>query len=216
MKIVVFTCDGYEWMVPVFSHFCKKYWPDNPYQIEIVTETEASSFEENYQVYYAGKTSWASRMIRYLEQSKENKFLLIAEELFIGKPVDTRKIKIAEILCGDNVGCVRLNAGDKWFKRYAFKTDIKGFREYPLDKPYSLSLQVAIWRKRYLLDILRDGEEIQATELKGSERLKSLKNKWRVLWTETPIINSACGDLMKKGRPRLSVVKWALLDLING
>lgn len=212
MKVIVSTYDAYAWMVPVFLHFYRKNWPDNPYQTEIVTETG----HIDGTVFYAGKMSWASRLIKYLKQSEEDKFLLIAEELFIEKPISIARLRIAEYFCKGNVGCVRLNPPDKWFNRYAIKTEFKGFREYPFDMPYSMSLQVAIWQKQYLLAILRDGEEAQATELKGSERLKSMGSKWRVFWTDTPIFDCPSGDLMKKGRPRLSVVKWALLDLING
>lgn len=212
MRVVILTCDKYTWMVPIALHFYRKYWPDNPHQTEIVTETD----HIDGIVYYINDISWSSRLINYLNQSKEGKFLLIMEEHFIEKLVDTKRVRIAEELCTGNVGCVRLNAPDKHFEHNAVKTDVKDFREYPLDKQYSMSMQTAIWQKRYLLDVLREKEDIWQTEIDGSERLKKLKSKWRILWTETPIIDYTAGGLMKKGRPRVSVVRWALEDLING
>lgn len=211
MKVTILACNKYTWLVPIALHFYRKYWPDNPYQTEIVTETG----HVEGTVYYINDASWASRLLNYLKQSEESKFLLIMEEHFIEKPVDTQRVRIAENLCTGNVGCVRLNAPDKWFKSYAIKTDIKGFREYPLDKRYSVSMQTAIWQKRYLFDVLRDGEDIWQTEVDGSERLKKLKGKWRILWTENPIVDYTAGGLMSQGRLRLEVVKWALGDLIK-
>lgn len=211
MKVIILACNKYTWLVPIALHFYRKYWPDNPYQTEIVTETDYIDGP----VYYINDTSWANRLLNYLNQSKESKFLLIMEEHFIEKPVDTQRVRIAENLCSGNVGCVRLNAPDKWFESYAIKTDIKGFREYPLDKRYSMSMQTAIWQKRYLFDVLREKEDIWQTEVDGSVRLKKLKGKWRVPWTENPIVDYTAGGLMSQGRLRLEVVKWALGDLIK-
>jgi len=211
MKVVILTCNKYTWMIPIALHFYKKYWPDNPYQTEIVTETE----HIDGKVFYINDTSWSSRLIKYLKQSKENKFMLIMEEHFIEKKVNTKRVKVAEKLCEGNVGCVRLNHTDKWFRGYAIRVGIRSFREYPLDKRYSMSMQTAIWQKRYLLDVLRANEDIWQTEIDGSNRLKGLKSKWRILWASIPIINYTAGGLMKKGRPRLEVVKWALSDLVK-
>jgi len=208
MKIVVLTCNKYTWLVPVFLHFCKKNWPDNPYPIDIITETD--SIEGS--VYYTQGISWSSGILNYLKQSDDDKFLLTPEDYIIESSVDTGRVRLAESLCAGNVGCVRLNAPDKYFNRHAIKIDVKGFREYPLDKPYSMSMQAAIWQKQYLFDVLRDGEDAWQAELNGSERLKKLKNKWRIFWPKSAIIDYQPGGFMKAGRPRLSVVKWVLLN----
>lgn len=211
MKVVILACDKYTWLVPVFMHFYEKYWPDNPYRTEIVTEKD--HLDGN--VFYAKDASWSNRLIGYLRRSMEDKFLLVMEEHFIEKTVNTDRVKIAESLCEGNVGCVRLNPPDRYFKCHAIESGISGFREYPLDKRYSMSMQTSIWQKWYLLDVLRADENIWQTEIDGSERLKKLKAKWRILWADTPIIDYTAGGLMKKGRPRGSVVKWMAEDFLS-
>lgn len=211
MKVIILTCNKYSWLVPIFLHFYRKYWPDNPYQTEIVTETD----HVNGTVFYNEETSWASRLINYLKQSKENKFLLFMEDFIIEKQIDTKRIRHAEELCKGNVGCVRVVETNKWFN-YAINIGIKGFREYPLDRGYSLSLTSAIWQKQFLLKGLREGENAWQTECDGSKRFKELKSEWRILWSETPIINYYGGGLMSRGKVRLPVAKWALEDLIKG
>lgn len=212
MKIIVLTCNGHKFLVPIFMHFYKKYWPDNPYQTEIVTETDRLDGT----VFYAGKVSWSNALINYLKQSKEDKFLLILEDYIIKNTIDTKRIERAESLCKGNVGCVRLYTPDIYFTRHAVHTDIcEDFKEYPLDKPFSVSLQIAIWQKQFLLDILRDGENPWQFEVDGSERLKKLVSKWQILYSEIPIIEYRPGGLLKRGRPRLGVVMWALSDLLK-
>lgn len=213
MKIVILTCDKHAWLVPVYLHFFKKNWRDNPYKIEIVTETD----RVDGTVFYSKEKSWAGRLIKYLEQCKRNKVLLTLEDYFIKNRVDSKKIRIAEDLCGGDVGCVRLNnIPHKYFERHTTSSDIKGFREYPPDKRYSMVVQMAIFQTQFLLDVLRSGESIWQTEGKGSERLGELKSKWRIIWPETNIVDyMSDGGLIKKGKPRLSVVQWALMDLIK-
>lgn len=210
MRIVILTCDKYTWLVPVFLHFVNKYWPDNPYPIDIIAEKEPVEGK----VFYTQGISWSSGILNYLKQSKDDKFLLTPEDYIIESTVNTERVKLAESLCVGDVGCVRLNAPDKYYK-HTVNTDVKYFKEYPLDKSYSMSMQAAIWQKRYLFDVLRDKEDAWEAELKGSERLKRLKRKWKILWPKSAIIDYQPGGIMKAGKPRLSVMKWALLDLIK-
>lgn len=217
MRIVVLTCDKYIWLVPLFLHFYKKYWPDSPYGVDIITENE--KVQVNLPripiwYFYTEGVSWSSGILNYLKQSDDDKFLLTPEDYVIKSPVSTARIKLAERLCTGNVGCVRLNAPDKYYK-HTVDSGIKYFKEYPLDKPYSMSMQAAIWQKKYLFDVLRDKEDAWEAELNGSKRLAKLKSKWRVLWPKSAIIDYQAGGFMVAGRPRMDVVKWTLLDLVK-
>jgi len=209
MRIVVLTCDKYKWLVPVFLHFFNKNWPDNSCEIDIVADAENLEYKN---VFYTNGVSWSTGIINYLKQSKDDKFLLTPEDYIIESKVDTARIKRAEKLCAGNVGCVRLNQPDKYF-RFATQSEFRGFREYPLDKPYSMSMQAAIWQKSYLLDVLRDGEDAWQAEIEGSKRLAKIKGKWRILWTKSAIIDYQAGGFMVAGKPRMSVVKWVLSDM---
>lgn len=211
MKVIILVCNKYTWLAPVSQFFYRKYWCDNPYQTEIINEAK----------YIGGKEfdpdggAWSNWVLNYFRQSQEDKVLLIMEDFIIRKPIDTRKVKIAEELCEGNVGCVRLNGPDKWFRRHATEANIKGFKEYPLDKRYSMSLQTAIWQKKYLLDILRENESAWQTEHQGSERLKELKARWRILWSESTIIDYQPTGLMNKGELFLPVVKSTIQELVK-
>lgn len=213
MKIVVLTCDKYKWLIPTFFHFFNKNWPDCPYQVDVITENENI---EGSGIFYTQGVSWSSGILNYLStQPDEEKFLLTPEDYIIKSPVDTGRMRRAEELCSGNVGCVRLNVPDKYFKRHAVATNIKHYKEYPLDKPYSMSMQAAIWQKRYLMDVLRHKEDAWQAELNGSERLKSLKPKWRILWSKSWIIDYEPGGIMLRGRFRTPVVQWVLRELIK-
>jgi len=211
VKVLILTCRKYAWLVPITLYFYRKYWPDNPYQTEVVAEADYID-EASYN---PDGRLWSTWVLNYLKQSKEDKFLFIMEDFMIRAPIDTEKIVTAEALCIDNVGCVRLNKPDKWFRRHGAEIKIEGFREYPLDQKYSISLQTAIWQKSYLFDVLRKDESAWQTEHKGSRRLRELKDKWKVLWTDSTIIDYHPGGIMEKGELRLSTVQQTLLNLIG-
>lgn len=211
MKVVILACRRYAWLAPITLYFCRKYWSGNPYQTEIVAEAD-----------YIGKAGfdpdgglWSTWVSNYLKQSKEDKFLFIMEDFMIRAPVDTKRIIAAEMLCTGNVGCVRLNEPDKWFRRHGKEVGVEGFREYPLNQKYSVSLQTAIWQKSYLLDVLREGESAWQTEHHGSRRLRILVGKWRIFWTNSTIIDYHPGGIMEKGELRLETVQQTLLNLIK-
>lgn len=202
MKIVVFTCDAYSWLVPTFLHFYEKMWPDNPYQTDFVTETKKI---EGQNTFLTGKIPWPDGAIKYFESCEEKTFLLLLEDYIITKPISTNIIKSAEELCVNDIGCVRLNAHDSW-SQFLFDANIEGFKEYPFDKPYSISLQAAIWQKEFLLEFLRKGENIWQVEIEGSKRVHASKK--RVIWSDIPIINYQAGGYMRKGRTVKPVKQW--------
>ncbi len=213
MKVVITTCDEYNWLIPVFLHFYRKNWAENPYLTEIITETE----HIDGTVFYAGKISWVNRLLNYLKQFEDEKLLFIGEDNIIESKIDTDRIKEAENLCEGQTGCVRMIPPDKSFYRHSIKTKISGFREYPLNKSYSFSFLTSIWKKQLILDVFQDIEKnhqgVWACEIEGTKRLNELRPKWRTLWAETPIINTRGGGLIKKRKFRFPATKWALMDL---
>jgi hypothetical protein len=210
MKVVISTHDDYAWIVPVFLHFYKKYWPDNPYETVIITEND----HIDGTVFYTRGVSWSSGLIKYLKQSDDDKILLLLEDCFLDKPIDTERVQHAENLCNGNVGCVNLKGPERYRKNHSIKSKVKGFGEYPLNAKYSVSILPVIYQKDYLLDVLRENEGIWKTELEGSSRAGKLKDKWRLLWAEDPIINFH-GSLLHRGQFRFKHTKWAIQELLN-
>lgn len=212
MKIVISTCDLYAWVVPVFLHFLKRMWPDNPYEIEIITEKKPIAGE----VFYTKGVAWSTGIINYLKQCDEDKILLMLEDNIICKPVNTEIVQRAEELCEGDIGCVNLKAPARYYEDHSIDSKVKNFREYPLGEKYSISVDVAIWQKQYLLDILQEDENIWGFEKQGSHRLKKLKGDWRTFWANPPAFKFYPGSLMRRGGEfTFEVAKAVMLELLN-
>lgn len=210
MKVIVATCDEYRWIIPVFMYFYRKYWPDNPYRTNIVTEKE----HIDGRVFYTGGVAWSDGILNYLERNKEDKFLLILEDLLIRSPMDDRMVRKAEQICEGDIGTVRLNnAPYKYFIQHAHRNTIKGFMDYPLSGRFVMGLQPAIFQKRYLLDALSRNEDAWQIEQRGAKRLRELGGKWRSLWPINNIVDVQPVGLMKKGKFKPTVLRWAKAEL---
>ncbi len=210
MKIVISTCDKHRWIVPISLYFLKKYWSRNPHEIDIVTENE----HIDGSVYYTRGASWGKGIIGYLKQSEEAKILLILEDLLLTSKVDTGRVRVAEKLCEHKTGMVRLNnAPYGYFCKHSKKSNMDGFREYPLKHRFIMGLQPAIFQGSYLFDALGNKDNPWEAEQKGAKRLAVLANKWQSLWPETNIFNVQPVGLMKKGRFKPPVLRWAKAEL---
>lgn len=210
MKIIISTCDAYNWILPVFFCFYKKAWPTNPYQTEIITE----KVHVPGKVFYFGRHSWSHGLLQYLRQSKSNKFMLILED-YILKSVDAKRVKMAERLCTGNVGCVRLsNHPNKYFRKHTANSPlIKGFRQYPNDQRFCGAIQIAIYQKEFLFDLFKDKENIWQAEKNGAERISKLASKWRILWPEINIFEYNPLGLMRRGNLVVKTLRWAKASL---
>ena len=200
MKVIVFSCDRYSWLMPTFLHFYRKNWPDNPYETELVTETIKV---KDVNTFCVGKLPWADRAIKYLESFDEETFLLLLEDYIINETVNTSRMKVAESLCDGDIGCVQLNPHNR-LSHFLLDTKIEGFKEYPLDKPYSVSLRSSIWQREFFLEVLKKGETAWQTEVNGSKRIQQDSKK--VIWADTPIISY--GGYMGKGVVLKSAEQW--------
>ncbi len=203
MKVVISTCDSYAWLAPIFLHFYRKNWPDNPYETVYLTETREI---DGVSTFCAGKIEWSDRTAKYLEASGDESFLLFFDDYIIEKLVNTGIVERAEKLCVDDIGCLRLQRHDHE-SRHLAKSAVTGYKEYPHDKPYSVSLQIAVWQREFFFEFLRKGETVWDTEIKGSKRI--LGSSKRVLWTDTPAFIYNSHGYMQKGVIDASVERWA-------
>lgn len=164
MKIVVSSCDKNEDIFYAFHHCMEKYWKNHP-EIIYVTETIKNPYYKTINVNEPVEL-WTKRMRKAIEQINDDKILLMADDLFIRKPVDKKRLKEAENLVKGNVALVNLEKC--WYE--LDKEVVKGFKMRTKGSQYELSLMCGIWDKEKLLKVIEkdtdcwDIEETQDTK----------------------------------------------------
>lgn len=162
--VLVMSCRKYECAWDPFFILFKRYWPDCPYKVYFGTDTGRYPGVENIEI---GKDlGWANNCRYVLEQIEAERIILIFEDFLFMSRVDTERVrKYVQHSYDFSVGSLRLKAcpgsTGTWYG-----TDCLGSIG-PSDD-YRVSMQIAIWQKSLLLNLMRDGWNAWQVELEGT------------------------------------------------
>ena len=173
MKVVIFTCQKYHKIVPIFYHFWKMQWPTCPYQLVIVTGSGEIEIPDDLQVtivYQGEDRGYASNAITYLSSIEDELVLLMQEDFILHSVRPEMVLKAVELCERDDVGCVRLGGvpGPDWQFN---EPGGEGFGE--IDKAnadWVFSMQSAVWSVNTFLGCIQWGDSPWQAEHKGTER----------------------------------------------
>ncbi len=172
--IVVSSCDKYEELWKPFFKLLKLSWMDVP--CPIVLNTESKNYvDESVKVRCLhpdadnGKLNWGGRLKRILRQIDTEYVLFLLDDFFVDGWVD--KDKIAD--------CIRWMDEDSSISVFSFmevfadKYNDKrypGFERRKLIGEYKFNCQAGIWRRKHLIQYLRNGESPWEWEVYGNWR----------------------------------------------
>lgn len=178
IAILVSSCDKYCDVWNPFFDFFFKYWPDCPYQVYLSSNQVCYKRERVTSILAGPPSNWSNETAIILNQIKEDFVLIILEDYFIYKKVDTTHIDSCFKYLRDNDGL--------FFRLAIFPNDHKEWWNFELtnDKqigiikkyqPYRINLQIGIWSKMGLLKVIKEGESPWEFEIEGSKRSDNLE-----------------------------------------
>lgn len=177
VTILVNSCDLYEDAWEPGLKLFKIQWPDCPYDFVLNTETKKYSGEiDNVKtVCYGKKGTWTERFRYVLEQIDSPYVLFTLEDYFLLDKVNEAVFEkaVSVMDTNPNVGMICLSQTQR--------TDIKT-EQYEDDNFYSRIInekcliwcRICLYRRDYLLKLLRDHENIWEFEQYASYRAKKL------------------------------------------
>lgn len=159
MKIVVLSCDKNEETFMPFHYCIEKYWKNHPeiiYATETITNPYYKTISKNYPL-----EKWTKRIRETLEEIPDNEILLMIDDIFIRKPVDTERIEYARSNLKGNIACFNF---EKVFNNENQETNLKGFKMRNKGSEYELSLMCGLWNKEKLINVLEKDSDPWAVE----------------------------------------------------
>ena len=150
ITILVCSCDKYSDLWPPFFQLLKEYWPDNSCKIILNTESKGYSLPGlNIHSFALGKASYGKRMISHLSLIKTPYVLLLLDDFFLRRPVDTAMlINIIEKMdAEENIAAMTFDENPFYFKDC---DEFMGFVKLKKHAPYKLNMQAGIWRTETL------------------------------------------------------------------
>jgi len=156
-KVAIFVCspNSYSDVLKIFIECKNKNWPDCPYDFILATNNQ---FFHSIKVFNNNKANdgWTDRALPVLESLDYEYIILLADDAFISKSIDTQQIRsILETMSQEQILFCRL-------KHYA---QGKKLQKNPLlsflnkRTPYGLNLHKGIFKREYLCSLLGDGSK---------------------------------------------------------
>ncbi|GBD03695.1 hypothetical protein HRbin19_00992 [bacterium HR19] len=169
--------------------FFKKNWPNCPYAVYLGAngENRIKYCPEDWIYLNKGEdVSWAKSMKSYLESIPADYILLFLDDFIILRPVNQKLIDEAyEFLVANNGVMLRLVPSPKgtiYLNENFRRIDVKN------RVPYVTSLQVAIWKKSFLIKLLKYDFDPWEFEIKAGKVKESMECYDKFFVTTKPLI----------------------------
>lgn len=152
MKILVLSCDKNEDIFYAFHHCIEKYYKGHP-EVIYATETIDNPYYKTIKYNYP-LDNWTTRIRKTLEDIKDNHILIMIDDCFIRRKVDTDRINYIESNLKGNTACFNF---EKSFDTTDKESCYKDFKLREKGSRYELSIMCGLWQKDILIKLL-DGE----------------------------------------------------------
>lgn len=162
--LVVTSCDAYRDVERPYLELFRKYWPDCPFELVLVTETSPTPGFDRVIATGDGKT-WCQMLVEALDQIDTPYVIMQMNDLMLSAPVDTalvlKRIRQAAEFDAANLRLVPNPPGrTPWCD-----TDLL---EFPKNAAYCVSCQTGIWNRQYLRDLAARNKSAWEFERHGS------------------------------------------------
>lgn len=170
--LLILSCDAYQDLWEPCLTLYRRYWPDCPYPIFLVSEVTEARIPPAQSLRAGSHVPW-SNMTRIALQTLEHEYvLLMLDDFFLTRSVDTRALEARRLQLEARQGvCLRLGP---WPGPAAPAPRMPDIGEHVPGQPYRISLQPAFWRRSALVELLAPGESPWEFERNGSARADAL------------------------------------------
>lgn len=177
MKVLVNTSNGYTHILPAFAYMWNKATGNYPATV-IYTDDVPPALPENFDTLCAGPQHdklWTIQMRCALEQVEDELFLFVLEDYLLVKPVDMVRLQAAFDYMAAHPEVERMDL-TAWAAHYtdgrqAYLPHEEGYSKCEKDAFWTMTVQPAIWRKSFMLEVLNHDETIWDFEYLGTRRL---------------------------------------------
>lgn len=194
LSIMVASCDKYSDLWHPFSTLFKKYWPDCPYDLTLITESPASKRDLIFnEVMACGRVGWGDRLAVALEHVKTPYVLLLCDDYFLCDRVKNTKMEhFIDLAEKHAVGNLRLLQNPRHSGVFSAEEKL-GF--YNPKTAYCVATQAGIWNTEFLKRLAKGYNSIWEFE-----RLGSFRDDLNLPIIGTQMIEFPFEDVVHKGK----------------
>lgn len=154
LAVVVSSCDHFENCWEPFIFGFRKYWPDCPYPVYIISNFKELADETVRFIKVGEDRAWATNLRTAVEQIDAEYILYMQEDYWLNAPVDTAFFEQQLRYC-DEQRVDHLRLSQPFMDQYRID-DTHALSPAEKEK-YAFALQTIIWRRSTLLEMVVDG-----------------------------------------------------------
>jgi hypothetical protein len=168
VTVLISSFDGYSDCWGPFCHGFTKYWPDCPYPILLMTNTKDHPHDRIATIKVEGGRDWSVRMINALDRIETPYVMYFQEDYWLNERVDTAKVEhYFDLMEKYGLNYIRLLS--KPLPDADFPHDSR-LGILTQEASYRTSVQITLWRKEVLQELLRPQESVWDFEREGTLR----------------------------------------------
>jgi hypothetical protein len=168
VALLILSCDKYNDLWENYFILFNKFWPDCPFPVYLQTNALDFDCEIITNVIKVGEdNSWSEDLLQSLSYLEQYDYvLLMMEDMFLNRKVsNTQILSVLDDFFNVNGNFITLINEPNYDKKFS-----ENFGIISPGAMYRSTATAALWRKKVLVDILRENETAWDFEKKGSIR----------------------------------------------
>ena len=149
MKIIVLSCSKNKELFYPFWWCMQRYYPEHP-EVIYFTDGAKNPFYKTIVVENHLET-WTKGFREFLTQIDDEQVLLMIDDCFIRRPVDSFRIDYASKFLRDNIACMNF---EKSWDEEDQETDLIGWKKRKHGSSFEVSLMCGLWQREKLLKVV--------------------------------------------------------------
>lgn len=167
LRVAVYTCDSYQWLLQPFSYLFNKYWSElQPVVVGGFSQPDMwlppNFTYHRIDTYNYPANQWSDGLLKFLLQLGDEHIILFLEDYLLCRTVNHQAIMGAYHYMKDRKEVLRMDlTADRLYAGEMRDIDSFGYLdiiETPNTSPYQVSTQVGIWNCPRLYEILSLGK----------------------------------------------------------
>lgn len=223
MRNIVLTSNAYVNVLPGFAYLVNKFYPNQEFTV-VRYDVRPPKLPDNFKQFAVGQQSnysWSGGLRHYLEQIDDEFVLLMLEDYYLDKDVEINVIASLQNLMLTHNNIVKIDLTDDrmkvehkdWGKHLSSKQF--DMIESSVNSPFLASVQAAIWRRDFLIDILNNKDNAWQFEKNKRTKKYLTDHKAVILGCVNPpmsYVNAVGGEGNKPGQYDLKKFPQWMID----
>lgn len=211
IPLIVSSCDRCSDLWLPFFTLIKKYWPGFDRKVFLCTDSKSFTFEDFNIIcplrMLPGST-WSENLMALLEIIEEDIVLFMLDDFWLKTPVNVDRLQKYEKIMMDNanIGFICLIFQIDPSQDNPISNEYSDFVVYGKNTPYRVTTQAGLWRKDYLMSLLRRHESAWWFEMFGSKR--SRKSKFKSYVVRDSVFSYDDGGVLFRGNYVSEYIKY--------